>query len=201
MAIFERTGGLNYHRTQQQSYSSYLQSRSLLGYLYRRCFLYPRIGRYLHGQVLDYGCGIGDFLKHRKNTIGVDNNLHSIEICLRRGLNARHISGHALDFANQTFSGVVMDNVIEHIDTAEVEYVIRELLRVTQTGGTLLIGIPGKKGYDSDNDHKHYYTEHELIDLFAKFGCQHLRTLYTPLPIRQLGDIIRQHCLYVYFRK
>jgi ubiquinone/menaquinone biosynthesis C-methylase UbiE len=57
-----------------QVYFEYLMRRSFLGDLYRRYVLYPRLNLHLNGKVLDVGCGIGDMLSYRKNTVGLDVN-------------------------------------------------------------------------------------------------------------------------------
>ena len=60
--------------TDYQDYFNYLRGRSRLGLLYRKYWLYPRLNKYLYGDVLDVGCGVGDLLSFRPSTIGVDVN-------------------------------------------------------------------------------------------------------------------------------
>ena len=43
--------------TEHIAYHNYLLGGSKVGSLYRKWILYPRIGRYLKGEVLDFGCG------------------------------------------------------------------------------------------------------------------------------------------------
>ncbi len=57
-----------------EAYLAYLKNCSKLGLLYRRHWLYPRLCCYLRGRVLDVGCGIGDFVAFRPETVGVDIN-------------------------------------------------------------------------------------------------------------------------------
>ena len=45
-------------------YAAYLRGRSLLGAVYRRFYLYPKLGKFIKGRILDIGCGVGDFLAH-----------------------------------------------------------------------------------------------------------------------------------------
>ena len=51
------------------AYTSYLRKRSLLGYLYRKFWLYPGLSKFINGKCIDIGCGIGDFLSFN-NGIG-----------------------------------------------------------------------------------------------------------------------------------
>lgn len=60
--------------TTNQQYFQYLKSRSFLGNIYRKYYLYPKLGRYLKCWLLDIGCGIGDILVFRSNSVGVDIN-------------------------------------------------------------------------------------------------------------------------------
>ena len=73
----------------QKDYFEYLRRRSLLGFLYRKLWLYPRLAREVSGRVLDVGCGVGDFMIYRPGTAGVDVSLHAVEWCCQRGLSAK----------------------------------------------------------------------------------------------------------------
>ena len=68
----------------KKKYFEYLKDRSILGFFYRNFFLYPKLNKLLDAQTLDIGCGVGDFLKFRPNTIGVDINKNCIDWCLDR---------------------------------------------------------------------------------------------------------------------
>jgi len=187
-------------RSGEKTYSEYLQRRSLKGYMYRKWLLYPRLVRGLEGKILDFGCGIGDFLACCKNSIGVDINQHCVAACVQRGLDARHIKSGRLPFPDGYFASAVMDNVIEHIPCEDAEDVIEELLRVLAPGGILLIGIPGAKGYASDEDHKCFYTENDLTGLMETLSCIRMRTRHLPFYFPVMGNFLRQYCTYVYFR-
>lgn len=185
----------------EENYFQYLKQRSLTGYLYRRFILYPRLKSGLKGNVLDFGCGIGDFLKLYDNVCGVDVNRCNINYCKSQGLNAELLQYGKIPYSDNHFSSVVMDNVLEHILQIEVQPVLQEVLRVLRPGGTLLIGVPGLKGYASDEDHKHFYTESDLLELFSGYRCNHRRTMHTPFYFPGAEKYIRQYCIYVFFEK
>lgn len=185
----------------EKKYFLYLKKRSLIGYIYRRYFLYPRICKGLHGRLLDFGCGIGDFLRYHKNAIGVDINHHNIGYCKMQGLDAKLLQNDRIPFPDKHFTSIVMDNVIEHIPQEEVPSVLHEIIRVMKPGGTLLIGVPGIKGFASDDDHKHFYTECDLLDLFSGYGFKKKQTLHTPFNYPGIDKYIRQYCIYVFFEK
>jgi len=187
--------------TNDKNYFQYLSQRSYIGYLYRRWYLYPRLSSVLRSNVLDFGCGIGDYLKYDNRATGVDINRHNIDYCKSQGLNAELLQDSQIHFANAFFTSVIMDNVIEHIPTEEVYGVIDEVVRVLRPNGTIVVGVPGIKGYHSDSDHKHFYAEGDLLELFSEYGCNHRRTMHTPFYFPGAEKYIRQYCIYVVFEK
>lgn len=179
-------------------YHSYLLRGSRLGALYRRYLLYPVLTRQLEGRVLDVGCGIGDFLRFRANTVGVDINPHNVEFCKKAGLEA-HVATNRLPFADHSFNGVVLDNVLEHI--VEPTEILDEMHRVIKAAGTLIVGVPGTKGYASDPDHKHFYDAALLKKVVEKAKFRQRRLLRMPLPLPFLDVLLPQYCLYGVFEK
>ena len=140
-----------------KSYFEFLRKRSLLGLLYRFCFLYPRISKNISGVALDVGCGIGDFLRFRRTTIGLDINNECVNYCQRLGLDARVMKEDEIPIDNQSVDTVILDNVLEHI--LSPNRLLGEVHKCLKPNGKLLIGIPGEKGYLSDDDHKYNYKD------------------------------------------
>jgi SAM-dependent methyltransferase len=185
--------------TSREQYFYYLRGRSRLGLWYRRLWLYPRLCRYLEGEALDVGCGIGDFLNYRPHTTGVDINPASVEWCNQQGLDARIMSPDNLPFEDCTFDSAILDNVLEHLD--EPQALLGEIYRVMRPKGTLVVGVPGRRGYASDPDHKIFYDEASLISTLTKasFGLQ--KILDMPLRSNWLTVRMSQHCVYGVFRR
>lgn len=187
--------------TDDQEYFQYLKHRSLIGQIYHNWVLYPRICNVLQGKVLDFGCGVGEFLKFRADTIGVDINKYNAEHCKSLGLKAELLKENGnIPSENDAFSGVVMDNVIEHIPAEDVGSAIDEVARVLQPDGVIVAGVPGIKGYDLDSDHKVFYTENDLIALFDRHGFEVRKSFHMPLPWRFLEKYLSQYCVYVVFQ-
>ena len=185
--------------TASEEYFEYLKERSRLSWLYGRYVLYPRLCRYLDGKTLDVGCGIGDLLSHRIETVGVDINPAAVEWCHFRGLDAHQMSPNEIPFHDARFNSAILDNVLEHLaDPAEL---LIEIGRVLRPRSSLVVGVPGRRGYASDSDHKIFYDEATLLSTLgtAGFCLQHL--FYMPFKSAWLDVRVRHYCLYGVFER
>lgn len=180
-----------------QEYFNYLSKRSYLGYLYRQFFLYPKLGSFLDGKILDVGCGIGDFVRYNSNVTGVDVNPQSVTFCKSKGLDVHLMVSGRIPFEINSFNGVMLDNVLEHLsDPTEL---LAEIGRVLKADGKLLVGVPGEQGFKSDADHKRFYDLDLLRITLSESGFRYLSSFYTPLQSRWLDQHARQYCLYGLF--
>lgn len=182
-----------------EHYFEYLQRRSWLGWWYRKYWLYPRLCRQLAGHTLDVGCGIGDFLRHRPGTVGVDINPLTVDWCQRQGLDARLMVPDRLPFEAASFDSAILDNVLEHL--AQPESLLGEIHRVLRPQGILVVGVPGKRGYASDPDHKTYHDEGSLIATLSRAGYGVRCLFHMPLCSQWLNARMRQYCLYGVFHR
>lgn len=185
--------------TDHGTYLEYLQQRSKLALAYRNYWLYPRVCRHLKGRVVDVGCGIGDLLAYRPDTIGVDINPRLIDFCRSRGLEAMHLDSGGLPFAAESFDGAVMDNVLEHV--VQPLPLLREISRVLVPRGRLVVGVPGSLGYDSDPDHKVFYDRAGLESCLSDAGFRLLEIFHTPFTWQWLDSRLRIYCLFGVFER
>jgi SAM-dependent methyltransferase len=185
--------------TDSDRYFEYLKSRSLVAHVYRQFFLYPVLCRHLKGRVIDVGCGIGDMLAFRPNTVGADINPHTVAHCRERGLPAVAMEPHRLPFDDQEFDSAVLDNVLEHI--GDPRPLLREVARVLKPEGIVLVGVPGERGFASDNDHKVFYDERALIGALHGSGFLTSRLFHVPWRSRALSRRVRQYCIYGVFSR
>ena len=183
---------------EQQQYFEYLMKRSRWGAAYRRLLLYPRLCKRLRGRTLDIGCGIGDMLQFRRDTVGTDINDATVRYCRSLGLDAHVMSPEKLPFEAQSFDSALLDNVMEHIERPQP--LLEEVRRVLKPGGRLLVGVPGSLGYASDPDHKVFYDEASLVHRVELQGFRHRETFHTPLwRSAWMERSVRQYCVYALF--
>lgn len=104
-----------------------------------------------NGRVLDVGCGQGLLLKAFKErfsptkVFGCD---HSIELCERASKNAAPGATavadiHFAPYRDSSFALVMMTEVLEHVESPEA--VLKELWRITEPGGKLLLSVPNRE--------------------------------------------------------
>ena len=182
-----------------KNYSEYLKTRSKLSLFYRNHYLYPRLQKDLINPVLDIGCGIGDYLRFNSDAIGSDIDEILIKSHQKEGLKTELIVNNKLNFKNNYFKSIIMDNVLEHIENPKP--LVKEIYRVLENNGILLIGLPGEKGFANDPDHKINYSKSELNNLLEPFGFKLKKIKKMPFNISFLSKIMKQFCIYTYYEK
>jgi SAM-dependent methyltransferase len=185
--------------TDHNLYFDYLKQRSYIAFLYRKFWLYPRLNQFLQGRTLDVGCGIGDLLACRKNTIGVDINKKMVDWCLSQGYSAELMQADKLPYFDGSYDSVIIDNVLEHI--IEPQAILNEVRRVLVDNGVLIVGVPGSLGYSRDPDHKVFYSKNKLIETLNKVGFSEKKVFAMPFNIMWLDTRLSQYCIYAVFLK
>ena len=178
-------------------YFDYLSKISWKGLLYRRLIVYPIIRRYCNGKVLDVGCGMGQFVKHCQGSKGVDINNDCVEFCQKQGLDVVKMENDRLPFEDTSFDTIVLDNVLEHI--LDPLPLLNECRRVLTRDGTLIILVPGKKGFKRDADHKKFYNHHSLRELVNVINFMPFKSI--SLPFVKLSNIINAFCFMLVAKK
>ncbi len=185
--------------TDYDTYFEYLRHRKLAGVWWLRHWLYPRLSRHLRGRVLDVGCGTGEMVRFRPNTVGVDVNPRFVEYCRGLGLDVHSMQPDHLPFEDCSFEGVTLDNVLEHIE--QPAPLLAEIRRILPPGGTLIVGVPGERGYASDADHKRHYPRPALNACLEAAGFEPQTLFYQPFRSAWLDRHFRLYAIYGVFRR
>ena len=176
-----------------------LQGKRLVGDLYRRFFLYPKLKKNITGKLVDIGAGLGDFCISYKNSVALDINKYAVKHCQERLIESKLILNNEIDYENNTFDSAIMDNVLEHI--LEPRQLLSEVYRVLKSKGRFIVGVPGIKGYKSDFDHKVFYDDVKLIKLLDSHDFNLVKKFYTPFKSKFFNDNLKIYCLYCIFEK
>jgi len=137
-------------------------------------------------KILDVGCGTGAILQRLANperNVGIDLAPEAISFCRQRGLrNVRQADICALPFADASFDAVICSSVLYHQWVADVQGAVREMNRVLQPGGVLLINVPAFPFLHSRHDDAvmtaRRFRRKELRELLEKENCQIRRLTY-----------------------
>ena len=185
----------------EKNYYEYLKTRSKLAEWFRLNVSYPYVSQYFKGNVLDVGCGIGDYLRYNKNAVGAEINQYNVDYCNSLNCEAHKIVDGKLPFQDSTFQGAILDNVLEHL--FDPKPVIDEISRILVKDGILVIGVPGIKGYTMDDDHKIFYDEEKMKVLLESFGFKFINNLYTPTFFKStfLSKLLSQYALNGVYQK
>jgi len=108
------------------------------------------------GFVLDAGCGPGSMLHYfgrYGEVIGLDRHSPALEMC-RSHFSGALLQGEcgSLPFADSSFTLVAACEVLYHRNIADVGEAVRELTRVLQPGGSLLLVDSAYAGCHSGHD-------------------------------------------------
>ncbi len=137
-------------------------------------------------RVLDLGCGYGFYFGINPRARAVDGNPECVAFLRGRGYDVAccNLTG-ALPFADTGFDWVVAHDVCEHFHYPELERLFEEVRRILAPGGTFLVFVPNRKGYDwglrAGAGHVLFVTERELRQLSGgRFSVE--RHYPEPLP-------------------
>lgn len=126
-------------------------------------------------RILDVGCGTGanlEMLSQFGSAEGVDVSDEALEFCRKKGLTVQKGLAEALPYPNETFDITTALDVVEHLDDDLAG--LKELHRVTKTGGYSLIFVPAFMwlwGVQDDiSHHRIRYTRKEIVERLVKAG-------------------------------
>ena len=124
--------------------------------------------------VLDLGCGVGNFLKlGNGNIVGIDSNHESLKESKKYSNKLVNGSILQLPFSNDSFDGINCSHVIEHLFPDDAYRLLQEMNRILKVGGTLVISTPVLwKGFFEDFTHIKPYYPGAIMHYYGKENTQ-----------------------------
>lgn len=123
-------------------------------------------------KILDIGAGIGLFLDSIKSfgfdLSAIECSNYGIKRCKEKGLNVINFmleKDHPLPFKDNSFSLVLLNQVIEHLPKDTGKYYIKEIIRILEPGGVGIIQSPSvyAKIFSTDPRHIYCWKPNELL--------------------------------------
>ena len=136
-------------------------------------------------EVLEVGCGIGRSLEHlAPNTVGVDHNEHSVEVCRSRGLRAYTSTEFGTtEFAEAgRFGGLLLAHVLEHMTRPEAVGLVAEYVGYLAPRGVAVFICPQERGHAREASHVAFMDFDALADTATAVGLVPKRRFSFPLP-------------------
>lgn len=134
-------------------------------------------------RIVDVGCGTGanlEMLSQFGKAEGVDVSDDALEFCRRKGLTVQKGLAETLPYADETFDISTALDVIEHLDDDIAG--LKEMHRVTKTGGYTLIFVPAFMwlwGVQDDiSNHRIRYTKKQIVERVENAGFKIERATY-----------------------
>jgi len=133
------------------------------------------------GTILDYGCGMGMFLKSCKDngwdTFGMEPDDSARKIASEHGLNVFSDKGRMQSYiTDQTFSAITLWHVLEHVtDMHEALSFFKSKL---QKDGVLIIAVPNHVSYDAQY-YKEFWAAYDVPRHIHHFDVKSMSTLLT----------------------
>ncbi|MFV0531688.1 MAG: class I SAM-dependent methyltransferase [Flavobacteriales bacterium] len=102
------------------------------------------------GEVLDYGCGTGDFIHYIKqdfNVQGIEPSEYAAEKAQKKSSLKITTNTDLSKFKDNTFDMITLWHVFEHVH--DLKNISIELNRILKNDGFLVIAVPNHKSYDA----------------------------------------------------
>ncbi len=149
----------------------------------RELELLPSIRR-----VLDAGCGTGGllrFLPDRYQVAGFDASTEAVYLASKRKILAKRIAAGGIEnipFQDNSFDAVTCIDVLYHQLVQDELLALKELNRVLNHGGYLIVQVPAfeclRGGHDEAVHTRKRYTANEMSALLIQTGFSPLKVTY-----------------------
>jgi SAM-dependent methyltransferase len=150
-----------------------------------------------HQSLLDAGCGTGGFLGWA-STEGSFDRICGVDVSREAVLLAREAVARAelyvapideLPFEAQAFDLVALNDVLQHVEEADVTKGVAELRRVLRLDGALLVRTNGGRTMRRERSDWRLYDERSLRVELERGGFRILRTTYANFVLSLWGAV------------
>jgi len=129
-------------------------------------------------KILDYGCGVGDFLafakKQKLEVLGIEPNENAREIAQHK-LGENFIINENISNLNEQFDYITLWHVLEHIPN--LEEFLKSLKDKIKDDGTILIAVPNYKSFDAQY-YKKYWAAYDVPRHLWHFDPKSMEKLF-----------------------
>jgi len=164
--------------TNTEEYKEHLEEKYLPGRdVYLNTFFYPKIMRqFSAGTIYDLGFGTGAFLRYLKakgrDFFGIDSNPYLVELNKKNGFKVAEDDVTTLVNITKPMENAICDNVLEHLDKEQIDSFFKACKQKFAPGGTLVVIVPDKKGYERDPTHKTFVEKPLIEEMCKKHGAK-----------------------------
>ena len=139
--------------------------------------------------LLDIGCGVGDFLLYAKekgcNVTGIEPSEDARKIAEKK-LDCKILSPEELqNIPNNSFDIITMWHVLEHV--ADLKTEIHHLQRILKKDGRLVLALPNYKSYDAEY-YKDKWAAYDVPRHLSHFSQTSIKNIFKETTL-QLVDI------------
>lgn len=136
------------------------------------------------GQLLDIGCGTGDFLNyvHEKQwrTKGLEPSDDARELAAKKGLDVSH-SSDLYRLPENTFDRITLWHVLEHVYNLNED--LSQIKRLLKDDGLLFVAVPNRGSFDAQHYgkfwaaydlpiHLYHFTPNDIRKLMREHGME-----------------------------
>ena len=165
----------------------FLQSFNLR---YKKTILLDRIKK--GANVLDYGCGAGEFVKYIENdfqTFGFEPNSDARNVAIKKTLKAQIID-NIDSIENESLDAITLWHVFEHIENqSEMLKIFNQKLKEK---GLLIIAVPNPTSHDAKH-YKEFWAAYDVprhIYHFSKKGMENLISKNPDWKLRKIKPLL-----------
>lgn len=136
-------------------------------------------------QLLDVGCGTGDFLKTAINNnwtvSGIEPNASARTIANQKTKNAVFDIQQLNNFEASSFDVITLWHVLEHLP--DLDYQIKNFKRLLKPNGRLVVAVPNYKSFDAKH-YKQFWAAYDVPRHLWHFNQNSIQRLFASVNLK-----------------